>query len=199
MAAGRREVLAIGLRALAWLPVALAAWYFASTALAWAPVRLAVPALGLAGVQAALGKLEDGTATIEARLHPPYRPGVAAVEAVDVAIEVKTRTFTFGLALFLALTLALGRPWNPGRIALGSAVLVILPAWSVAFDALRQLSGEAALAPVLGWAPATREAIAFGYQLGSLLLPALAPVALWIALNPRLARTPSEEDQPGGQ
>ncbi len=199
MDAARREVLVLALRALAWLPVALAAWYFASTALAWVPARLAAPAMGLAGVEARVAQLEDGVAIFEARLDPPYRPGVAAVAGVDVAIEVRTRTFTFGIALFLALTLALGRPWRPAAAALGMAILLVLPAWSLAFDALRQLSGVAALAPVLAWPPAAREAIAFGYQAGSLLLPTLGPVALWIALNPRLARGRSEEDQPGRQ
>jgi hypothetical protein len=199
VAAGRREVLGIALRAMAWLPVTLAAWYFASTALAWLPAQAAAMSLRLAGVQAGVAKLSEGVAVVEARLQPPYRPGVAAVEGVDVAVDVKTRTFTFGIALFLALTLARGRPWRTGPIALGAATLVMLPAWSIAFDALRQLAGVAELAPVLAWAPAAREAIAFGYQVGSLLLPTLAPVALWVALNPRLARRPSEEDQPRGQ
>ena len=41
----RCEVLAILLRALAWLPACLAAWYFASPVLSWIPARLAAPAV----------------------------------------------------------------------------------------------------------------------------------------------------------
>jgi len=57
----------------------------------------------------------------------------------------------------------------------------------------------APLGPVLAWPPALREAVAFGYQAGSLLLPTLGPVALWVALNPQVTRGRSEEDQPGRQ
>jgi hypothetical protein len=195
----RREVLGFALRAFAWLPVTLAAWYFASHALAWVPAQVAVPAMALAGVNAKVARLSDGVAVFEARLQPPYRPGIAAVQDVEVTIDVKTRTFTFGIALFLALSLALGRPWQPGRMALGAAILVVLPAWGIAFDALRQLSGVAALGPVLAWPPLLREAIAFGYQVGSLLLPALGPVVLWVALEPRATRGRSEKDEPGRQ
>lgn len=191
MRSPRREVFGLALRALAWLPITLAAWYFASAALAWVPARIAAPALGLAGVEVRSVALADGVATFEARIVPPYRPGIAEVESLDVGVEVKTRTFTFGIALFLALSLALGRPWNPRAVALGVAVLVALPAWSIAFDALRQLASVAALGPALAWPPALREAIALGYQAGSLLLPTLGPVAAWIALNPRVTRGPA--------
>ncbi len=101
---------------------------------------------------------------------------------------MKTRPFTFGLALFMALVLAAGRPWRPAAWLAGGAVLVVLPAWGIAFDALRQLAGVPQVAPLLGWTPLAREAIAFGHQVGSLLLPTLAPVALWVALDPRFGR-----------
>lgn len=192
----RREILGFALRALAWLPFTLAAWYFGSSALAWVPVRIAASGLGLAGVSVASPRIGDGTAFMEARLQPPYRPGVASLEAVEVVVEVKTRTFTFGIALYLALSLAFGRPWRPGTLALGCAILVALPAWSIAFDTMRQLAGVPSLGPILGWPPAGREAIAFGHQVGSLLLPTLGPVALWIGLDPRVARGTSEEDPP---
>ncbi|MBK7661475.1 MAG: hypothetical protein IPJ28_21205 [Betaproteobacteria bacterium] len=188
MPASRREVLGLALRALGWLPLTLAAWYFASAALAWVPAKLAAPALGLAGVEVRSVTLADGVAAFGARLVPPYRPGIAQVESVAVDVDVKTRTFTFGIALFVALTLATGRPWRARAVAIGAAVTIALPAWSIAFDALRQLASVAALGPVLAWPPAVREGIAFGYQLGSLLLPTLAPVIAWIALNPRLTR-----------
>jgi len=191
MRSPRQEVLVLALRALAWLPVMLVAWYFASTALAWVPAKIAAPVLGLAGVDVGTVALADGVAVFEARIALPYRPGVAEVESVAVGIDVKTRTFTFGIALFLALTLALGRPWRPQAAAIGAAVLVVLPAWSFVFDAMRQLSAVAELGPVLAWPPAMREGIAFGYQVGSLLLPTLGPVAAWIALNPRLMRGPA--------
>ncbi len=63
-------------------------------------------------------------------------------------------------------------------------MLAVLPAWGIAFETLKQLM----LAPVVGdfvaAGPGARSAIAFGYQVGALILPTLAPVAAWLALNP---------------
>lgn len=188
MAGGRRAILLFALRALAWLGPCLAAWYFASSALAWAPVRVAGPLLSIAGLEVERSKVEDGLATFEAQVEAPYRPGAPAGQGAVIGIDVKTRPFTFGLALFAALVLAAGRPWRPAAWALGGAALVLLPAWGITFDALRQVASVREIAGILGWAPLAREAIAFGYQAGSLLLPTLAPVGLWVSLDPRFAR-----------
>jgi hypothetical protein len=63
--------------------------------------------------------------------------------------------------------------------------------WGIAFDFLAQLGIRAgpavsAQAGLAGW---PSEAIAFAYQAGSLLFPALVPVMLWAAFNqPLIAR-----------
>jgi hypothetical protein len=57
-------------------------------------------------------------------------------------------------------------------------------AWSIAFDFLAQLvrAGPEAMARanLVGW---RAEAVALGYQLGSLIFPAVAPVITWAALR----------------
>jgi hypothetical protein len=116
--------------------------------------------------------------------------------------EVNPLLYTYGLALFIALMLATrARVW---KIVLGVAVMLIFQAWSVAFDFLVQvavLSGPdvAARAGLLGW---RREAIAIGYQAGTLIFPSLVPVLLWAGFNrafiaglrPQTGETPASPD-----
>jgi hypothetical protein len=97
--------------------------------------------------------------------------------------EVNPLLYTYGVALFLALMLATrASAW---KIVLGAAVMLLFQAWSVAFDFLVQVavfSGPdvAARAGLLGW---RREAIAIGYQAGTLIFPSLVPVLLWAWFN----------------
>lgn len=181
----RREVLAILLRALAWLPACLAAWYFASPVLSWIPARLAAPAVAAFSGPTNRLELTAERAGYELVIAAPYRPGVSGEEAV-VTIDVNPRVYTFGIALFAALSLATRGPRRPGALAAAAGALLVLPAWGIAFDALRQLGNAAELAPFLRWPPSGREAVAFGFQVGSLLLPSLAPVAAWLATHPEV-------------
>lgn len=169
------------LRALALLPLFLAAWHFASPALGRVPARIAAPAIAAAAGEARLAAFEGATAVYQVRLHGPYRPGGEA--RAEAEFEVETGRYTFGLALYLALSFAAPQSRRLRRVLGGCMLLALLPAWGIAFDALRQL-GQMPQAPLLlDWSATMREAVALGYQAGSLLLPALAPAALWLALN----------------
>jgi hypothetical protein len=183
----RSEVLLLFARALAWLPACLAAWYFASPVLSWIPARLAVPLVEASSGPATRVRLSADRAEYELEIAAPRRAGIAAEDAV-VDVEVSLRTYTYGIALFLALSLATRGPRRPGVLAIALAVLVILPAWGIAFDALRQVGLAEELAPYLRWPAMGREAVAFGYQVGSLLLPPLAPVVAWLAAHPQVLR-----------
>jgi len=182
MNAARREVLATAGRALLWLPLCLAAWYFAAAAIGWLPARLAAPVISMAAGK--VTQVEPGQRMVAytVKVEGPYRPGGSA--EAEVRVEVHAATYTFGVAVFAALALA-ARGWrHPARFALGLAILLPLPAFGIAFDALRQLGASPELNTLLGWKGGTREAIALGYQVGSLLLPTLAPVIAWLALFP---------------
>ena len=64
----------------------------------------------------------------------------------------------------------------------GLALLFPLQAWGIGFDILKTLAFD--LGPEirgrLDLAPWALEATALGYQFGTLVLPAVAPVALWL-------------------
>lgn len=167
-------------RTLVALPFCFAAWYL-----------LAGPHAGLVGTLA--------RAMVEA-IRPGLVSGVertgfelafvttleieAAPGRVAVAVpEVSALLYTHGLALYLALMVAVrARPWP---FALGAAALLPFQAWGVAFDFLAQAAGMggAGIARQAGFPAWGREAIALGYQFGNLILPTLAPVAVWALLN----------------
>ena len=180
MTPSRREVLKVFGVALALLPLCLAAWYFAAGAINWIPSRLASPAIGAAAGKVARIEAAQRNLAYFVEVQGPYRPGSSQV--AEARVEVPVATYTYGIALFAALALAV-RGWRrPGRLAVGVAILLVLPTVGVAFDALRQLGSAPDLAPLLGWKGGTREAIALGYQVGSLLLPTLAPIITWLVL-----------------
>jgi hypothetical protein len=176
----RKQALALFGRALLWLPLCLAAWHFAAAPLSWIGATLARPAIHAAAGKVTAMKLDASTATYTVQLEESYQPGRAPLLAL-VDLEVKPRLYTFGLPLFLALALAARESRRLGAIAAGTAVLAVVPAWGIAFDALRQLGSAPQLAAYISWPAWGREAVALGYQLGSLLLPTLVPVGLWLA------------------
>ena len=182
MPPSRRDVLRVFGLALALLPFCLAAWYFAAEAINWIPSRLASPVIGAAAGKVARIEAAQRNLAYFVEVQGPYRPGSAQV--AEARVEVPVATYTYGIALFAALALAV-RGWRrPARLAIGAAVLLVLPTVGVAFDALRQLGSAPDLAPLLGWKGGTREAIALGYQVGSLLLPTLGPIISWLVLYP---------------
>lgn len=169
------------LRTLGWLPLAFAAWYFA------APLLLA-PAVLIARAIVRVG-LPDIVRTIEqsgaiATFVTTLRPGGTALNGV-VTVDVNLLLYSFGLPLFAALTLAAReRAWKR-HLGVGYVALQPFIAWGVLADFLKNVAITAgpAVASQTGFAGWQREAIAFAFQFGSLILPAVAPMVLWLALH----------------
>lgn len=181
MESGRRRILAGAATALALLPVFLAIWYVAAIPLAWIPGKAALPVIRVASGGAATMALKDRDLVYTVKLEMPYRPG--GVPRVAAEVEVAAAKYTYGIALFLALALAMRQSRRPVPILMGVVILVVLPAFGIAFDALKQLGATRGLPPFLAWGTAMREAVALGYQAGTLLLPTLAPVAIWLVVG----------------
>lgn len=186
VAASRLALVGLLLKALAWLAPCLAAWYFASPWIDRAPAGLAAVVVQAAAGRVGAVEMKAGVVAYEIALAPPYRMAGAAPEAL-VSIEANARKYSFGLALFLALALASPAPRRVAALAAGAIVVaLVLPAFGLAFDVLRQLMATPELRPYLEWTGGAREAVALGYQFGSLLAPTLVPVACWLAANPAL-------------
>lgn len=174
------------LRTFLWLPPCFAAWYLGSryvTAAAAAIAALFVHGFA-PGVLTAIEHTGSELAFVTT-LEVVGAPGRAAF----LVPEVNPLAYTYGLALFVALMLATrGKPW---KILAGAAMLTFFQGWGIAFDFLAhvgvKLGPEIALqAGLSGW---RSELVALGYQLGVLVVPGLAPIALWAAFNrPFIAR-----------
>jgi hypothetical protein len=166
---------------LAWLLPAFAVWYFA------APIVVA-PAVWLARLVALLG-LHDVVQSIEqagsvATFVTTLRAASAGARGV-VTVDVNTLLYAFGMPLFAALTLAAREATWKRNLAVGYVVMLPFVAWGIVAEFLKNVAITAgpAIASQAGFAPWQREAIAFAYQFGSLILPAVVPAVLWVALH----------------
>jgi hypothetical protein len=166
-------------RVLAWLPPLILVWYLAAPT-ALVPVRLIVAA----GAHAAFGSLVqsvDQHAAV-ATFVTTLRPGSAGAAGV-ITVDVDMLLYTFGLPLYAAMVVAAREPRWPSRLALGLLALLPLVAFGVVADFLRNVAITAGplVASQTGFSAWQREAIAFSYQFGSLILPTVAPAVAWVA------------------
>ena len=171
------------LRTLAFLPPAFAVWYFAAPILLW-PVVLIVRAVAHVGFADLVRAVEQSGAT--ATFVTMLGAGVASAKGL-VTVDVNLRAYAFGMPLFAALTLAARAPRWRRSLAIGYAALIPVVAFGVLADFLKNVAITAgpAVASQTGFAPWQRESIAFAFQFGSLILPAVAPAVLWVAMHGR--------------
>lgn len=104
----------------------------------------------------------------------------------ELIVEVDPGHYAYGLPIFMALLLAARGPQRLAR-ALGGYVL-LLPAqvFSLTLHVLMQMVLYAhASTRVLKVSQWQLEAIVYGYQIGSLVLPTLVPIVLWLWLDHR--------------
>lgn len=166
------------LRTFLWLPPCFALWYACAPALTGALgiVSAAMVDLLYPGLVTAIERHESVlTFVTTIKVHPS--PGTTAL----LLPEVSSLLYTYGLPLYVALALAARAKW--WTLIAGSMLLAPFQAWGIAFDFLSQVGIKMSLEIALqsGIHGAKREAIALGYQLGSLIFPTLAPVIVWAA------------------
>lgn len=168
------------LRVFLWLPLCLAAWYYSATqhaAIAGWLARIFIDQFK-AGIVTELERSGvDLVFVTSIKVHPG--PGQTALLLPDVNPLV----YTYGLAFMVALMLGARTQW--WKILVSVVALLPFQAWGIAFDILVQVGVKSgpevsAQAGLFGW---RLDAIALGYQIGSLILPTLIPVLLWAAFN----------------
>ena len=168
------------LRTFLWLPPCLGAWYLVAGFHGLVAGWLAAPLAGAFSPGLVTGvELQGRELEFVTRLTTRTASGETGV----LVPEVNPLVYTYGLAFFMALMLAARPRFWP--IVAGILALLPFQAWGIAFDLLAQVGVRlgpevAAQARLGGW---EREAIALGFQLGSLILPPVVPVLLWAGLN----------------
>lgn len=177
------------LTSVAALLALIAPWYYLSPYLA-APVVAAAGELMHFSFGWVNGYERHGTVgTLLTSLHVLV-PQNGRMVLADLAPEVNYRTYGYGLALLWALLLA-SRPTHlPGKLVLGTVILVPSQAVSMCFRWLREalLTTGPEVWQQTGLPLWVVEVIAYGYQFGFLMLTPLVPVLLWLALDRRFTR-----------
>ncbi len=166
-------------RVFAWLPAAFVAWYYAAPVLMWPAARVVAVV-----TRFAFPDLVDGIEQVGAVLTfaTTLKPGSASTQGAEITVDVDMLLYSFGLPLYVALVLAARAPGWPRHLIAGYAALTPFIAWGVLADFLKNVAIGAGplIASQTGFVAWQREAIAFSYQLGSLILPTVAPAVAWV-------------------
>ncbi len=178
-------LLVFGLSAFAWMVVLTLAWTQVSAWTSYPVTKLTQFALeeGAPGwvrtTRAAPGLLEVDSAVVM----PVASAGGRLAEAT---VESDPGRYAYGLPVFLALLLAARGKRRIARGVAGYVLLLPLQTFSAVMFLLMQIALYAQMrAQALGVAGWQVEAVVYGYQLGSLVVPTLAPIMLWLWLDRR--------------
>jgi len=163
----------------AWLPVTFFVWYFAAPVLLW-PAAIIVELVARSGLADIVQGVEWAHA--ELTFATTLKPGSASARVGEIAVAVDLLLYSFGLPLYAALVLAAKEPGWPSRLVVGYAVLMPFVAWGALADFLKNVAITMGpqIASQTGFVAWQREAIAFSYQFGALILPTVVPVVTWV-------------------
>jgi len=163
----------------AWLPVTFVVWYFAAPVLLW-PAAFIVELVTRWGLSDIVQGIERARA--ELTFATTLKPGSASARAGEIAVAVDLLLYSFGLPLYAALVLAAKEPGWPRRLVVGYAVLMPFVAGGALADFLKNVAITMGpqIASQTGFVAWQREAIAFSYQFGALILPTVVPVVTWV-------------------
>ncbi|MEP6996290.1 MAG: exosortase H-associated membrane protein [Betaproteobacteria bacterium] len=172
----------------AWLACTLFVWWFASPVLSWPVAVLAelVSRVALPDLVQAVEQHGDSI-TFVTSLHAANATVAAAAGGV-VSDDIDVRHFTFGLPLLAALILAARAPHRVRNLLIGYAILLPFQTWGVLAELLEDIAVGfgPGVASQTGFGAWQREAIAFGYQFGTLILPTVVPAVVWVLMHRRL-------------
>lgn len=172
------------LKILIWLPITFVAWYFLTPVIVYIIAFLAKTVLLYTTNGAVLDVEQQGHV-----LHVITRfiaPEANETNKGQLVFVVNAMKYGYGLALFFAMLLA--TPDKMGsklqNMYIGFLVIILVQVWGVSFDAMQTLVFKfgKGIADTIGTTAFTREVIALCYQLGYLILPAVAPIVLWFSM-----------------
>ena len=115
-----------------------------------------------------------------------FIPPNAVAEAV---LEVDPARYGYGLPILLALLIAARSGKFLRKAVLGTLLLIPFQAFTIMMVLLKDLAFKSGAGAQLGYAQWQLELIAYGYQLGVLLIPTVAPIAIWLWLDNKYVTT----------
>ena len=183
-------------KVLVWLPAAFVVWYFGAPLLLW-PVKLILGVVARAGLPDLVTAVEQSAAIFT--IATSLRPGEAIAASAHITVDVDGLLYSFGMPLYAALVLAAREPRWPRTLAIGYAVQLPFVAWGVLADFLKNvaITSGPLVASQTGFAAWQREAIAFAFQFGSLILPTVVPAVTWVLTHRAFLERLRERAAPG--
>ena len=186
------------LRVAAWLPAAFLVWYLAAPVLAW-PVAMLTTAVTRAAFADLVQSVEQHghELVITSTLKPP----VATTESMSrglLSIDVNMLLYSFGWPMLAALILAAREPRPLRTMLAGYVVLVPFVTWGLVAEFLKHLVFDTGpvVASQTGFGALQREAIAYAYQFGALILPTVAPAVFWVLTHRRFLEAFAQRPTP---
>jgi len=174
-------------KAIGWFMALLLVWYLLGALLTLPVLLLSKTAVAMLFPAWAEGVLQaETTLTLLTTLEVPGMADVPTGQMAVLSPEVGILKYGYGLPLLIALLLASEAKRVFAKACLGALALLPFQVWGVCFDWLKQVGIETGAAT---FSPVARELIAFGYQFGYLVLPALVPAMLWMAMDRRFLAT----------
>ena len=179
------------LRVAVWLPAAFLVWYLAGPVLAW-PVAMLTTAVTRTAFPDLVQRVEQQGHVLV--IVSTLKPTLATTEGMArgvLSIDVNVLLYSFGWPMLAALILAARQPRPLRNILLGYVVLVPFVTWGVVAEFLKHLVFDTGptVASQTGFGAAQREAIAYAYQFGVLILPTVAPAVFWVLTHRRFLET----------
>jgi hypothetical protein len=173
------------LRSVLWLVPAFGAWFALRQWVVAPPAWLAEQAMRIAfprWVDGVERSAEGQVLTTHLRVLDP-RHGLG-----ELALHADALVYCYGWPLLAALLLASRSRGLWWKLPTGFAALLPFQAWGLCFAWLVQVAvqGDGATSLQTGFGAWSANLIAAGYQLGFLILPPLAPVVAWLALDRRV-------------
>jgi hypothetical protein len=184
-------------RTVGWFVLCTAVWMQVNSWAAYPVAQLARFTLHVgADYWVTSSHIEAGQLEVDTRIPVVVAgSGGKPVQALLVA-QADPARYGYSLPLFIALLLASNSASFWKRAALGYVLLLVPQTFSLVLELLRQImvaGGSTRVLVVYQW---QMEAIAMGYQVGSLLLPTVAPVALWAWLERRFLQQMVTSEKP---
>jgi len=170
-----------------WMLLGFMLWFYLS-AFHGAPARLASEAilghiLGDDFYRIIVEPSQHFLYQVETQIQFTFRDGTTDA----LGFVVNPLIFSYGLPLLFGLVMGSDVSWLRKFVIMliGYAVITLVQIWGVVWESLKMLSfnfGEQTHAIVLSHG-VSDASIALGYQLGTLIFPALAPIFVWVLSN----------------
>jgi len=123
---------------------------------------------------------------VETTIQYTFRDGTTEA----LGFVVNPLVFTYGLPLLFGLVMGSDASWlrKAAVLAVGYITITFVQVWGVVFNSLKMLAFNfgSQTHELVRQAGVSDSVIALGYQLGTLILPALAPIFVWVLMNRRL-------------